>query len=437
VRISYFDFVMDIKISTAKRLHGTVPVPGDKSVSHRALMISALANGESEILGFLDAADPQSTLSCIQSLGVEVRRRQGSLRVKGKGLQGLRAADSILDAGNSGTTIRLLSGILAGQPFTTTVTGDESLRQRPMKRIIEPLSRMGAAISSPPEQTAPLTIQGSFPLHPISFSMERPSAQVKSAVLLAGLFGDGTTKVTEMIRTRDHTERMLGLPVDESANGRTVTVDGGKTIDPRTFQIPADISSAAFFIAAATLVPGSEVRLPGVGLNPTRIKIVELFRSLGASIDTVGAKVVAGEPIGDLLVKSSHLQGTVELQAHDVAQLIDEVPIIAVTLALSGVSLSVRGGGDLRNKESDRIRSVVTNLRHIGLDVDEYPDGFAFQSKKTLIPSVCDSFGDHRIAMAFGIAGLVLKGETTVQHAECVEISFPSFWGLLLKLQQD
>ncbi len=426
---------MDIKISTAKNLEGTVTLPGDKSITHRALMIAALSEGESEIRGFLDAADPQSTLSCLQGLGVEIEKSYDCLRVRGKGLRGLREPSSILDAGNSGTTMRLLSGILAGQSFETTVTGDESLRRRPMKRIIKPLVEMGARISSTGSFTAPLTIQGAHPLHPIKYLMEKPSAQVKSSVLLAGLFGDGVTEVTERTLTRDHTERMLGLTVVSTLEGSTTSVEGGRRIDAKPYQIPGDISSAAFLIAAATLVPGSVLRLTNVGLNPTRTRVLELFRSLGASIETLSEKAIAGEPIGDLVVKSSQLSGSVELQPQQVAELIDEIPIIAITLALSGVSLAIRGGGDLRNKESDRIRALVENLRGLGLEVEEYADGFAFEIKKPLFPTVCNSYGDHRIAMAFGVAGLALQGDTVVRNAECVDISFPSFWSLLEKLQ--
>ena len=428
---------MDIRISQSKSLHGTVTLPGDKSISHRSLMIASLAEGESEISGFLDAADPRSTLSCLQQLGVDITRGQNTIRVRGLGLHALRTPISSLDAGNSGTTIRLLSGILAGQPFKTTITGDESLRQRPMKRIIDPLGQMGALVSATAAQTAPLTINGTFPLRPIRYSMEKASAQVKSSILLAGLFADGTTEVYEKTLTRDHTERMLGLKVVRSHEGFTSSVEGGKRVEAQAYEIPGDISSAAFLMAAATLVPGSEVRLEGVGLNPTRTRVIDLFRSLGASIEVDRPRTIAGEPIGDLVVRSSRLEGHVSLHAQDVAELIDEIPIIATTLALSAVPLTVRGGGDLRNKESDRIHAVVANLRGLGVQVEEYPDGFAFETKNRLIPAECNSYNDHRIAMAFGVAGLALKGETLIRNADCVDISFPSFWSLLERLQHN
>jgi 3-phosphoshikimate 1-carboxyvinyltransferase len=426
---------MDLKLSRAKALKGTVTIPGDKSISHRALMISALAEGESEIDGFLNAADPRSTLDCLQMLGVRATLSDQVVKIQGRGLHGLRAPRGPLDAGNSGTTIRLLCGILAGQSFLTVLSGDESLCRRPMKRVIEPLGRMGAKIDASPSMTPPLKVHGSFPLRPIVHRMEKPSAQVKSAILLAGLFADGTTEVTEKDRTRDHTERMLGLMVTEIGGEYKATVEGGRHIPGQAFVIPRDISSAAFLIAAATLVPHSDITLPRVGVNKTRRKVIDLFKTLGASVDLENEITVAGEAMADLRIRSATLQGVVVLEASDVALLIDEIPVIAVTLALSGLSLSVRGASDLRNKESDRIDAVVTNLRRIGVEVEEYPDGFAFQGKNALIPAVCDSFGDHRIAMAFGIAGLVLNGETVVKGANCVEISFPSFWSILHDLQ--
>ena len=427
---------MDTRISTSRGLQGAVIVPGDKSISHRALMISALADGTSEIHGLLDAADPGSTLHCLRKLGVDVEKVDTALRVKGRGLHGLRAPMNVLDAGNSGTTIRLLTGILAGQPFPSTITGDESLRQRPMKRIIEPLSLMGARIEGTASQTAPLKVNGTFPLRAINHRMHISSAQVKSAILFAGLFADGTTRVSELVPTRDHTERMLGLTRVKSADSYAVEVIGGTGIQPQQFQVPGDISSAAFLIAAALLVPQSELRILNVGLNPTRTRILDFFRSVGGSVEIIRETTVAGEPIGDLLVKSSLLQGGIELQGKQVAELIDEIPVLAVTLALSGCSLTVHGGSDLRNKESDRIRSLVLNLRKLGLDVEEYADGFAFQGKNTLLPAECDSFEDHRIAMAFGVAGLVLKGETVIRQSECVDISFPSFWHLLSSIER-
>ena len=398
-------------------------------------MISALADGTSEIVGLLDAADPLSTLSCLKALGVEFDQQGSRLLVRGRGLHGLREPSSVLDAGNSGTTIRLLSGVLAGQPFTSHIAGDASLSRRPMKRIIEPLSRMGAQINAAPGGTPPLQIAGRSPLQPMEYTMPILSAQVKSAILLAGLFAEGTTRVIERTITRDHTERMLGLKSLTTSEGHCVEVVGGRGVEPRSYQIPGDVSSAAFLVAAALAVPNAEVRICGVGLNPTRTRVLDLYRALGASISILDETEVAGEPLGDLLVKSTELHGNVALDAIAVAELIDEIPIIAVSLALAGCDFSIEGAGDLRKKESDRIHAIVTNLRRLGLDVEEHPEGFAFQGKKPLIGAKCDSFGDHRIAMAFGVAGLVLTGETVIENAECVEISFPPFWSVLDRIQ--
>ncbi len=428
---------MNTTVSRSNGLVGTVTVPGDKSISHRALMISALARGTSEIHGYLDAADPRSTLQCLRELGIEMQVANSVITVHARGLHGLRAPSRILDAGNSGTTIRLLTGILAGQPFKSTITGDDSLRQRPMKRIIEPLSRMGARIQGSDSLTAPLTVDGISPLRPMMYHMQISSAQVKSAILLAGLFADGITRVSETTQTRDHTERMLGLGSEKINDAFVIEVAGGTQIPAQRFQVPGDVSSAAFLISAALLVPRSELRILNVGLNPTRTRVIQFLRSVGGSIETIRETTVAGEPLGDLLVRSSQLHGSIELHRKQVVELIDEIPIVAVALALSGCSLAVHGAADLRNKESDRIRSLVINLRKLGVDVEEFPDGFAFQPKNDLIAAECDSFADHRIAMAFGVAGLVLKGQTVITRSECVDISFPSFWDLLRSVQRQ
>lgn len=428
---------MNTTISQSNGLRGTVQVPGDKSISHRAFMISALAEGTSEIHDYLDAADPRSTILCMQALGIDFRIVDTVVIVKGQGLHGLRAATAILDSGNSGTTMRLMTGILAGQSFTSTITGDDSLRSRPMKRIIDPLTRMGAIIEGTQKQTAPLTVRGRYPLTAIDYQMEISSAQVKSAVLLAGLFSDGTTRVTESTQTRDHTERMLGLSKRTESGRFIIEVKGGSAIAAQRFQVPGDVSSAAFLIAAALLVPHSELRINNVGLNPTRSHLLDFLRSIGGSIEIMRQETVAGEPIGDLLVKSSELHGAIALEARDVAELIDEIPILAVTAAVAGCTMTVHGAADLRNKESDRIRAIVINLRKLGLEVDEYADGFAFQPKNALIGAECDSYDDHRIAMAFGVAGLALKGNSVINHSECVDISFPAFWKLLRSVERS
>ncbi|MEX0736349.1 MAG: 3-phosphoshikimate 1-carboxyvinyltransferase, partial [Bacteroidota bacterium] len=317
-------------ILPAARLKGSITVPGDKSISHRALMIGALADGISEVHGFLNAADPRSTRSCLEALGIPISQSGDHLQIHGRGLRGLQAPRRGLDAGNSGTTMRLLSGILAGQPFVSVLTGDDSLSTRPMKRIIEPLTRMGAHIESFPHGTAPLRIEGRFPLDPLEYVMPFPSAQVKSTVLLAGLFAEGETRVSEPAPTRDHTERMLNLKASSGTGNTVIRVLGGQRIKPREFVIPGDISSAAFLIVAALIVPGSEVLLRDIGLNPTRSRILDVLRSVGADMEISNVREFSGEPMGDVLVRSSLLHGNLALSGRAVAEMIDEIPILAV-----------------------------------------------------------------------------------------------------------
>lgn len=436
VRISILASPVNRTLTTARALRGTVSVPADKSIAHRALLISALAVGDSEIEGFAaDAADPQSTLGCLKALGIRFTPSSSNLTVHGSGLHGLRQPTRSLDAGNSGTTIRLLAGVLAGQTFVSTIGGDESLNRRPMKRIIDPLSEMGARIEATEGQTAPLTIHGTCPLRAVEYRLPVASAQVKSAVLFAGLFSDGMTKVIERTPTRDHTERMLGLKVIESPPGKVIEVQGGMAIQPGRFIIPGDISAAAFLIAAALIVPGSELRLAGIGLNPTRSRILDVFRSLGGDIQITDQRVVGSEPVGDLVVRGSSLRGSLDLRGDLVAELIDEIPILAVTAAFSDGSFAVEDASELRLKESDRIHALATNLRKLGLDVEEYEDGFAFQAKKGLTGSEFESYGDHRIAMAFGIAGIGVPNGALIRNSECVDISFPGFWEKLQSVQ--
>jgi 3-phosphoshikimate 1-carboxyvinyltransferase len=424
-------------LTPAKPLRGTLSVPADKSIAHRALLIGALAEGDSVIEGFFPAAaDPQSTLACLQSLGIRTSTSSSALTLHGRGLHGLRSPSDPLDAGNSGTTIRLLAGILAGQEFVSRIGGDESLNRRPMKRVIDPLTEMGARIEATQRFTAPLTIHGRTPLRPIEYRMPVASAQVKSAVLLAGLFADGITKVIEPIPTRDHTERRLGLKTHDAPEGRVIEVRGGTVIPAGRSLIPGDLSGAAFLIAAALIVPHSEVRIVDVGLNPTRTRVLDVFRSLGAEIQILNERIIGSEPIGDLVVRSSSLAGTVYLRGTTVAELIDEIPILAVTAAFGDSAFMVKDAAELRLKECDRIRATVTNLRKLGLAVEEYEDGFAFQAKKHLTGAEFESFGDHRIAMAFGVAGVAVPNGALVRDSDCVDISFPSFWEKLLTLQK-
>ncbi len=425
---------MDQKIKPVKKIYGTVSVPGDKSISHRALMIAALADGVSEVRGFSQAADPNSTLACLQALGVECKHDEELLRIAGKGLRGLRQPAMALDAGNSGTTMRLLSGILAGQNFYSILIGDESLNQRPMKRILDPLSRMGARIETTEKFTAPMKIYGAFPLKPIDYDMPITSAQVKSAILFAGLNADGQTTVREKVLTRDHTERMLGLNTVRANGSFITTVQGGMHIAPKQFVVPGDISSAAFLIGAGLVVPDSDLIIQNIGLNPTRTHVLDIFRSLGGNIEILDERLIGGEAIGDMRVRRSNLSGSLTLNGALVAELIDEIPILAITVAASKGTFSLRDATDLRHKESDRISVLVKNLRAMEVNVEEYPDGFAFESKNPLIGAKIDSVKDHRIAMAFAVAGLVAQGETVVADADCVDISFPGFWQILSKI---
>ncbi len=427
---------MDIIISPAHTLRGEIAVPGDKSISHRAVMIGALSEGTTEISGFLGAADPLSTISCFQSLGIDHKFENNKLFVVGNGLYGLRSSKTELDAGNSGTTIRLLSGILAGQKFTTTISGDQYLMKRPMKRIIDPLTKMGATIRSTNTLTAPLTINGMFPLRAIDYELPIASAQVKSAVLLAGLYTDGTTRVIENEPSRDHTERMLGLKT-ESVNGKKIiSVEGGTTLQARPVAVPGDPSSASFFIVAGLIVPHSTIIIRNVGLNPTRIGFISVLRQMNAAILIENERTIGGELIGDIVVSSSDLQSDITVNGALIPNVIDEIPILSIAGAFSHGTFTVRDAGDLRNKESDRIAALCNNLRVMGLDVEEYKDGFAFESKNKLVSNTFNSFDDHRIAMAFGIAALALPGDSKVLNAESVSISYPAFWDTIQSLRR-
>jgi len=427
---------MDKNVSSSQPLRGEISVPGDKSISHRAVMIGAISEGTTEITGFLKAADPLSTIGCFQSLGIDHKFDGDRLLIYGKGLHGLRASSTMLDAGNSGTTIRLISGILAGQQFPTTISGDQYLVKRPMKRILDPLKRMGAKISATESFTAPLTIEPVDHLQAIDYELPIASAQVKSAVLFAGLYAQGITRVIELEPSRDHTERMLNL-TPETKDGKTViSVTAGKKLIARPFTVPGDPSSAAFFIVAGLIVHGSELKISNVGLNPTRIGFLTVLRKMGASITIENERTVGGEPLGDLVVRSSELRTDIVLNGDIIPNIIDEIPILSVAAAFAVGRFEVRDAKDLRNKETDRITAVCANLRRMGLEVEEYPDGFAFDSKNNLLHNTFDSYDDHRIAMAFGIASLALQGESTIHDAGCVSISFPTFWETIQVLQR-
>lgn len=420
--------------SISSPLRGSLHVPGDKSISHRSVMFGALAKGDTEISNFLRGADCLSTISCFRSMGVDIEEKGENVLVHGKGLRGLRRPDGILDCGNSGTTTRLISGILAAQDFDVTLTGDESIQKRPMKRIIDPLSLMGAEIESVRGNgCAPLHITGA-PLHGISYSTPVASAQVKSAILLAGLYADGETRVTEPAPSRNHTELMLSsFGADVRTEGTTVTIRQAEELYGQKIQVPGDISSAAFFIAAGLLIPGSEILLKNVGVNPTRDGVLRVFRRMGGSIETTALSSGAGEPAADLLVKASRLHG-VEIGGKEIPSLIDEIPVIAAAACFADGVTVIRDAAELKVKESNRIAAMTENLRAMGADVTETEDGMIIRGGRPLHGAVIDSRNDHRIAMTFAVAALAAEGETSIPQWDCVNISYPGFLEDLRKL---
>jgi 3-phosphoshikimate 1-carboxyvinyltransferase len=428
-------------IQPAKFLTGGVELPGDKSISHRYAMLAALAEGTSELRHFSAAADCHSTLGCISALGAEIRIEKEIVRITGKGPRGLKESRRALDAGNSGTTMRLLAGILAGQEFTSKLTGDASLQKRPMKRVVEPLREMGADIRARDDNFAPLEILGA-PLRAIDYKMPAASAQVKSAVLLAGLFAEGVTSVTEPVRTRDHTELALeefGAAIEK--HGRTVWVhglagtNGGGKLRARTLDVPGDLSSAVFFIAAASLLPESNIMIHNVGLNPTRTAILDVFAGMGASISMVSLKSSHGEVTGDLAVKSARLKGGV-IEGEQIPLVIDELPMLAALGPFTEEGIEIRDAAELRVKETDRIAALAENLRRMGAKVEERPDGLRVEGHKAgnLRGAEIDPRGDHRIAMAFAVAGLAAEGATVIRDADCAAVSFPAFFEELNRL---
>ncbi|GAB5518937.1 MAG: 3-phosphoshikimate 1-carboxyvinyltransferase [Rhodothermales bacterium] len=417
---------MTQRIHPAPVLVGEVKLPADKSIAHRSAMFAALAEGTSHIVNYPPSADPQSTLACMRQLGVEIREDDDLLIVEGRGLHGLRQAADRIDCGNSGTTMRLLSGILAGQPFDSTLIGDASLSKRPMTRIANPLGEMGAQISMT-DGHAPLHITGISPLRPLTYRLPMASAQVKSAVLLGGLYADGETTVIEPVQTRDHTERMLGLSVFEMDGVRHISVEGGHRIAARTWSVPRDFSAAAFFMVAGSIAEKASLQLKGVGLNPTRSALLDVLRAMGANIEVKNEREHGGEPIADLVVREAQLQ-SITLDGGLIANLIDEIPILAVAATQAEGRTEIRDAHELRVKETDRIDAMVTNLRALGAEVEEFEDGFAIEGGRPLTGAHVETYDDHRIAMAMGVAGLIAKGETVVHEADVASVSFPSFW---------
>lgn len=428
---------MDLQIKPARALRGVVAVPGDKSISHRAVMLGALAEGGTVIENFLPGEDCLSTIDCFRKLGVEIMGpEESAVRVCGRGLEGLKEPCEILDAGNSGTTMRLILGILAGQSFFSVITGDASLRRRPMARVTRPLCLMGAQIEGRQNgDLAPLAVRGGG-LKPINFTSPVASAQVKSAVLLAGLFAEGETTVTEPHRSRDHTERMLShFGAEVEVSGNTVRIKERPRLAGRKVIVPGDISSAAFLMVAASAVPGSDLTLTGVGINPTRSGIIDVLLMMGAGIELLNSREEGGEPVADIRVCYNGGLSGISVGGEMIPRLIDEVPALAVAAALAEGETVIRDAAELKVKESNRIATVAGLLTDFGADVEELPDGLLVRGGRPLSGCVCRSHGDHRIAMAAAVAGLLAGGETVVRGAECIDVSFPGFPHVLKNIQ--
>jgi 3-phosphoshikimate 1-carboxyvinyltransferase len=421
---------MQRRVGPATAIAGSISLPGDKSISHRYAMIAAIADGETRIRNYSTGADCHSTLACVRALGIEVEGAGTEFAIRGKGLEGLRQPVADLDAGNSGSTIRMLSGILAAQPFRTRIFGDESLSRRPMQRIMKPLAAMGAHIRAHQDQFPPLEIAG-CKLRAIDYLLPVPSAQVKTCVLFGGLFAEGVTSVAEPIPSRDHTEIALReFGADLSLDDHKISLAGRPRLAGRDLTVPADLSSAAFFIVAALLVPGSRLTIRGVGLNPTRAALLDLLTGMGANIRILELESRNGELVGEICVEYSELRGGT-IDGSLTAALIDEIPVLAVLGAATREGLIVRDASELRVKETDRIRTVVENLRRMGVQAEELPDGMAIPGCQKFRAARFDSSGDHRIAMAFAVAALVGDGESAIDGAEAASVSFPEFWETL------
>jgi 3-phosphoshikimate 1-carboxyvinyltransferase len=418
-------------------LRGEMRPPTDKSITHRAVILSALAQGTSRIVHPLEADDCERTAEAFRHMGISVETdRRADWIVIGHGINGLRDPEKPIYCGNSGTTMRLLTGVLAGQPFPTTLMGDQSLSRRPMDRVIEPLKPMGAEVSAREGKFAPLHIHGRRPLKPVEWKLPIASAQVKSCVLFAGLYAEGMTTVEEPYRSRDHTERMMaaaGIKID--VQDKCVSLFGGQAPGHREWVVPSDISSAAFFLVAATLTQGSELMLRNVGVNPTRDGVLEILDRMGAKIQRDDMRSVGGEPICDLLVKSCPDLKAVTIGSDIMPRLIDEIPILALAATQARGVTEIRGAVELRVKESDRLAAIVKGLGAMGANIEELPDGMRVTGPTPLTGAEVESLSDHRLAMTFAMAGLIARGETRILNADCVDISFPTFWTEFEKLR--
>ncbi len=419
-----------------KRLRGTLSVPGDKSISHRGVMFGSIAKGTTELTGFLDGADCRSTIACFRAMGIQIEQVNDHVIIHGNGLHGLQAPSSMLDVGNSGTTTRLISGILSAQNFTSELNGDASIQKRPMKRIMDPLSQMGASIVSlKGNDCAPLRITGQS-LHGIRYNSPVASAQVKSCILLAGLYADGETSVTEPAISRNHTELMLGgFGATIRSEGNTAIIQPAKELYGQKIAIPGDISSAAYFIAAGLIAEDADILIQNVNTNPTRAGIIQVAKAMGGKITLENERIVSGEPVADLHVTSSELHGC-EISGDIIPTLIDEIPVIAVMASAAVGTTTIRDAAELKVKESDRIATVTENLSAMGCDITSTEDGMIIQGGKALHGATIQTYLDHRIAMSFTVASLLTEEEVTLDHPECVTISYPGFYQDFQKLMQ-
>jgi 3-phosphoshikimate 1-carboxyvinyltransferase len=427
---------MNVELTSAEALRGTIRVPGDKSIAHRALLFGAIANGWTRIAGVPRSADVSATIRALGNCGVQIQRNEEAVIVNGGGREALRAAGTTIDCANSGTTMRLLMGVLAAQAGTVRLTGDASLSRRPMRRIAEPLQRMGAHVQLSGNGVAPLDFTGSTSLHGIDYELPVASAQLKSALLLAGLAANGRTRLRGKLRSRDHTERMLprfGATLHVSDD--EIAVEGGQRLRGTFVEVPGDPSSAAVWIAAALVTPHSDLTIADVSLNPTRTGFIDVVRRMGAQIETT-LRRSQPEPIGSVRVRSSALRG-ITLGAEDVPAIIDELPLLAVLATQAHGRTEVRGAAELRVKESDRIDAIAAALHAMGAEIEEHEDGFTIEGPQQLRGASVDPRGDHRIAMCGAIAALAANGTTTVLDAECVGVSYPSFFGTLVMVSSS
>jgi 3-phosphoshikimate 1-carboxyvinyltransferase len=421
-----------VEISSTGIFKGEFSPPPDKSISHRAVILSSLARGRGVVRNFLRAKDTESSMNAFRALGVDIRDEADSLVIHGKGLHGLSEPGDIIDCGNSGTTIRLISGVLSGNPFLSILTGDASLRTRPMARVIKPLSLMGAEIRArSADRFPPVAIRGKK-LFPIAYTLPVASAQVKSSLLLAGLYAEGETEIGEPAKSRDHTERMLpAFGADLRVEGLKIIVRGGGELSPMEMRVPGDFSSAAFFLVAGLIIPGSEIVARDVGINPTRTGLLDVLKEMGAEIEVANERDVSGEPVADIYCRGGNTLKSVRITGQLVPSLIDEFPILCVAAACAEGTTTIRGAEELRVKESDRIKSMAIELAKMGVEVEEYPDGLSIQGTGRLQGTELDSHGDHRIAMSMAVAAMSANGTTSINGASIVDISFPGFFDIM------